>query len=82
MTELASPAQQTCTIKCTEQNAKAFQAMVKSTPELLGLVQHLQGQGLFPGLRAMSMTVTGTPDTVAKGLSAWADIYKSSQRTS
>ena len=68
------------TIKCTEQNAPAMQQIVKATPGLLSLVKKLQEQNLFPGLRAMTVTITGTPDIVAKGLDAWPEIFAASQR--
>ena len=83
MTSPASLAnyQSTRTIKCTAQNAPAMQNIVKTTPGLLALVQSLQAQNMFPGLRAMTVTITGTPATVAKGLDAWPEIYAASQRT-
>lgn len=59
------------TIRCTPENAKAFQDLVKADAELLDLVQQLKAQGMFPGLRAMSVTITGDDDTLAKGLGAW-----------
>lgn len=65
------------TIRCTEANAKEFQDLVKSDAELLNLVQQLQaqtapdGRSMFPGLRAMSVTLTGDEKTLAKGLGAW-----------
>lgn len=59
------------TIRCTEDNAAQFQQLVKNDPELLALVQALQAQGLFPGLRAMSITLTGTAAQQALGLAAW-----------
>lgn len=67
-------------IRCTEHNAKAFQQIIKSTPELLALVQSLQAQNLFPGLRAMTIAITGSPQIVAQGLAAWPGVYQSSQR--
>jgi len=73
--------QATVTIQCCPQNAKAFQAIIKSTPALLDLVQHLQANNLFLGLRAMAITITGAPATVAKGLDAWPDLYQASQTT-
>lgn len=66
-------------ISCVEHNAAQFQRIVKTTPELLDLVKSLQSQRLFPGLKAMSVTVTGPPALVAKGLDAWPEIYKSSR---
>ena len=66
--ETAAPGQRT--IRCTEHNAAQFQQLVKSWPELLGLVQSLQAQALFPGLRALSVTLSGPPDVLAQGLGA------------
>lgn len=62
---------QSRTIKCTAANAAEFQALVKNDPELLGLVQALQAQGVFPGLRGLSVTVSGAPEVLALGLGAW-----------
>lgn len=58
------------TIRCTADNAAQFQALVKSWPELLGLVQSLQAQALFPGLRGLTVTLSGPPDVLAQGLGA------------
>lgn len=65
-----TPAAQTVTqtIKCTQANAADFQQLVKTDPELLALVQSLQAQNMFPGLRAMQITLTGAPEQVAQGL--------------
>ena len=71
--------QATRVIKCGEHNAKEFQQIVKTTPALLGLVQSLQAQGVFPGLRAMTITLTGAPETVAKGLAAWPELTAASR---
>jgi hypothetical protein len=60
------------TIRCNADNAAEFQALVKSDPELLAIVKHLQASGLFPGLRAMSITLTGSAAQQAQGLAAWA----------
>lgn len=65
------------TIRCTPENAKAFQDLVKADADLLNLVQQLQaqtaadGRSMFPGLRAMSITIEGDEQTLAKGLGAW-----------
>jgi hypothetical protein len=65
------------TIRCTPENAKAFQDLVKADADLHSLVQQLQaqtgpdGRSMFPGLRAMSITITGDETTLAKGLGAW-----------
>ena len=55
-------------IRCTEANAADFRALVNGWPELKALVQHLQAQDLFPGLRGMQVTLTGTPEWVGQGL--------------
>lgn len=41
------------TILCTAENAHHFRQIVKNSPVLTDLVDHLQQTGLFPGLRAM-----------------------------
>jgi hypothetical protein len=60
----------TKTIRCTPENAAAMQRMVKNWPELHTLVQDLQAQGLFPGLRGLSVTLTGSAAFVARGIDA------------
>ena len=57
-------------IRCTPENAKEMAAVVKAWPELHSLVQSLQAQNLFPGLRNLQITMTGNADQVAKGLGA------------
>jgi hypothetical protein len=64
------PAPATRTIACTPANAAQFQQLVKSWPELHALVQSLQAQDLFPGLRGLSATLSGPPDVLAQGLAA------------
>jgi len=76
---LVAKPQATRVIKCGEHNAKEFQQIVKTTPALLSLVQSLQAQGVFPGLRAMTVTLTGAPETVAKGLAAWPELSAASR---
>jgi len=49
-------------------------AAVKAWPALHALVQHLQAQDLFPGLRAMRITLTGSEAFVSQGLGAIAAI--------
>ena len=61
-------------IRCTPDNAAAMQQAVKAWPELHALVQALQAQDLFPGLRALQITLTGDAATVGKGLAAVAQI--------
>jgi hypothetical protein len=64
----------TRTIRCTPENAAEMQRMVKNWPELHALVQHLQSQDLFPGLRALSVTLTGPESFLAKGIGAVNEI--------
>lgn len=64
------PASATRTIACTADNAAQFQQLVKSWPELHALVQSLQAQDLFPGLRGLTATLSGPPDVLAQGLAA------------
>lgn len=58
------------TIVCTEENAAEFQKVVRAWPELHALVQGLQADNLFPGLRAMRITLTGSAEQRAQGLAA------------
>jgi len=51
-----------------------MQQMVKQWPELHALVQHLQAQDLFPGLRALTVTLKGSEALLGKGLAAVAEI--------
>ena len=60
----------TRTIRCTPDNAREMQAMVKKWPDLHRLVQHLQAQDLFPGLRGLSVTLNGPESFVAGGIGA------------
>lgn len=57
-------------IRCTPDNAAEMQRMVKAWPQLHALVQNLQAQNLFPGLRGLTVTLTGSEQFVAKGLAA------------
>jgi hypothetical protein len=72
MGETAKPPapQASRTIRCTPDNAREMQQTVKNWPELHALVQHLQAQDFFPGLRALSITLTGPESFVAGGLDA------------
>lgn len=72
MGETAKPAAPlaTRTIRCTHDNAREMQLVVKHWPELHALVQHLQAQNMFPGLRALQITLTGPQSFVDKGLAA------------
>lgn len=58
------------TIRCTPDNAAQMQRVVKAWPELHALVQSLQAQELFPGLRGLSITLTGDDAHLAGGLGA------------
>lgn len=58
------------TIVAAPDNAAAMQAAIRGWPELHALVQRLQADGLFPGLRGMQFTLTGAPDWVAGGLAS------------
>jgi len=60
------------TIACTPENAPEFRAAIQNWPELGQLIKSLQAQDLFPGLRALKITVTGTPEQVAQGLGSIA----------
>ena len=55
-------------IRCTPENAAEVRDLVKRWPELDSLVRGLQAQGMFPGLRALQITLTGSEEQVAKGL--------------
>jgi hypothetical protein len=57
-------------IRCTPENGAQFQQAVRAWPELRALVQSLQAQDLFPGLRAASIRLTGSAEHCAKGLGA------------
>ena len=58
------------TIRCTPDNAAEFQKAVRAWPELHALVQSLQAQDLFRGLRAAQIKLTGSAEHCAKGLAA------------
>lgn len=60
----------TRTIRCTPDNAREMQQMVKQWPDLHALVQGLQEQDLFPGLRNLTVTLTGPESFVARGIDA------------
>lgn len=57
-------------IRCTPDNARQMQLTVKAWPELHALVQDLQAQGVFPGLRGLSITLEGSAAFVGGGLAA------------
>ena len=73
MEENQTPAQAetiTRTIRCSPDNAAAMQRLVKRWPELHAHVQALQAADLFPGLRCLSVTLTGSAEWVAGGVDA------------
>ncbi|WP_445287684.1 hypothetical protein [Variovorax atrisoli] len=57
-------------IRCNESNAPEFLAMVNRWPDLKALVRTLREADLFPGLRGMQVTLTGTPAWVSEGLAS------------
>lgn len=57
-------------VLCTEENAAQVRQVVKQWPALHGLVAGLQAQGVFPGLRALQITLSGNEKVVGKGLDA------------
>ena len=58
-------------VRCTEASAPAFRALIKAWPELEALVRHTQAQGVFPGLRGLSVRLpAGMP--AAGGVEALA----------
>lgn len=57
-------------IGCTAENAALVREVVKGWPQLHGLVQQLQAAGIFPGLRALEFTLSGSPQFQAQGLEA------------
>ena len=61
-------------ITCTKENHREMAAAVKAWPELHELVQRLQAQDLFPGLRALRITLTGSEAFTTQGLGAIAAI--------
>lgn len=64
-------------ITCVPSNQREMAAAVKAWPELHALVKDLQAQDLFPGLRSLRITLTGSEDFVAQGLGAVAAINAS-----
>ena len=57
-------------IGCTPENAAQMKRVVQGWPQLHGLVKQLQEADLFPGLRAMQITLTGSAEFVGQGLDA------------
>lgn len=65
------------TIPCTPDNAAEFRALVKAWPQLGTLVTGLQAQGLFPGLRGMRASLTGSFAEQGQGVGALAQAIAS-----
>lgn len=77
-TAAAPAASATRVLRPTLETAGQWRAAIARWPELAGLIRQTQAQGLFPGLRALRITLTGAPQWVAKGLDA-IDFQKTSQ---
>jgi hypothetical protein len=58
------------TIRCTEENLPEFKQALRDWPELGTLCRDLIAQGIFPGLRSLQITLTGSKEGVAQGLGA------------
>ena len=58
------------TFRCFPEDAALFRQVIKAWPELDATVRGLQAQGMFPGLRAVQITLQGDEKTLAKGLAA------------
>ncbi len=58
------------TIAATPDNAADLRAFIRRWPDLHALVQDLQADGLFPGLRGVQIRLVGAPEWVAQGLAA------------
>ena len=57
-------------IGCTPENAAQMKRVVQGWPQLHGLVKQLQAAELFPGMRALQITLTGSAEFVGQGLDA------------
>lgn len=57
-------------IRCTPDNEPEFRALLQDWPEFRAYVKDLHAAGYLSGLRAMSITLTGTQNTVAGGVGA------------
>lgn len=55
-------------IACTQENVAQMRRIVENWPALHELVDGLQKQGCFPGLRGLQITLTGHPSALARGL--------------
>ncbi len=60
----------TRTLRCTPENEPEFRALLQDWPELRAYAKDLHAAGLLSGLRAMSITLTGSPAAVAGGVGA------------
>lgn len=69
-TVAAPAASATRVLRPTLETAGQWRAAIRRWPELDALVCGLQAQNLFPGLRGMRITLTGSEDWCAKGLDA------------
>lgn len=54
----------------TPQTAGDFRAVIRAWPDLHALVQRLQADNLFPGLRGLQIAVTAAPERLAAGVVA------------
>ncbi len=61
-------------IRCTPENAPAMRQAVEGWHDLYTLVKELQAQGVFPGLRGLTITLTGSEEMVGKGLAAVTEL--------
>ena len=57
-------------IRCTQDNAADMRALVRRWPALQSLVTGLQAEGMFPGLRGLTITLEGPREWVDQGLAA------------
>ena len=57
-------------IAITPDNAAQARALVQRWPALDSLVRSLQAADMFPGLRCLTVTLTGPEEWVGKGLAA------------
>ena len=57
------------TFRCFPEDAALFRQVIKAWPELDATVRGLQVQGMFPGLRAVQITLQGDEKTRCSSLS-------------
>lgn len=70
LSDLEKGSAATRTFSCTEENLPDFKAAVAAWPELRSLAKSLHTQGLINGLRDVRISITGSPELLAKGLGA------------